>query len=92
MSRRSSGVACILAALALAASCGGGADDGAESSGVEGVALIGPTCPVESDPPDPDCDDRPRGGIAPFSVPVATTRVVSNRFTRVELRVDSGIR
>lgn len=26
------------------------------------TALAGPTCPVVSDPPDPDCDDRPVEG------------------------------
>ena len=29
------------------------------SSGVEGRVLIGPTCPVERVPPDPNCADRP---------------------------------
>ncbi|MCR4325239.1 MAG: Gmad2 immunoglobulin-like domain-containing protein [Patescibacteria group bacterium] len=28
-------------------------------SGVTGRVLLGPTCPVMRDPPDPDCDDRP---------------------------------
>lgn len=28
-------------------------------SAVQVVAVAGPTCPVVSDPPDPDCDDRP---------------------------------
>lgn len=28
-------------------------------SGVEGVVTIGPTCPVERFPPDPNCADRP---------------------------------
>ncbi len=31
-------------------------------SGVRGTALIGPTCPVERDPPDPACADRPYQG------------------------------
>ena len=98
---------------------------------MQGVAFIGPTCPVEREPPDPACADRPlaravirarrgdrvagetrtdargrfhlrlspgryqlytSGGIAPLAVPVATARVVSHRFTRLELHVDSGIR
>jgi hypothetical protein len=131
VSRRSGRIACILAALALVASCGGADDAAEEDSGVEGVALVGPTCPVERDPPDPECDDRPlaeatvraqqgdrvvgetetdaqgrfrlplapgdyqlftSGGIAPFAVPAETARVVANRFTQVELQVDSGIR
>jgi hypothetical protein len=112
-------------------SCSDVGEPDPKDSGVEGVALIGPTCPVERDPPDPDCADRPlahatiraqraadvvgntktdaqgrfrlplepgsyqlytSGGIQPFGTPVATVRVVSNRFTRVELRIDSGIR
>lgn len=36
------------------------------NSGVRGTALIGPTCPVESDPPDPACADKPYQGA--FSV------------------------
>lgn len=28
------------------------------------VAMAGPTCPVVSDPPDPNCDDRPVEGAA----------------------------
>lgn len=32
------------------------------SGAVSIVALAGPTCPVVSDPPDPDCDDRPVDG------------------------------
>jgi hypothetical protein len=30
--------------------------------GIEGTATIGPTCPVQQEPPDPDCDDRPFEG------------------------------
>ncbi|HYF13264.1 MAG TPA: hypothetical protein VD928_03135, partial [Candidatus Paceibacterota bacterium] len=29
------------------------------NSGVRGVLMAGPTCPVERDPPDPNCADRP---------------------------------
>jgi len=28
-------------------------------SGVRGVVLLGPTCPVMRNPPDPDCNDKP---------------------------------
>jgi hypothetical protein len=55
---RPSALACILASLALATSCGGADESARESSGVEGVALTGPTCAVERIPPDPKCDDR----------------------------------
>lgn len=29
---------------------------------VRGIVTAGPTCPVERDPPDPDCEDRPVAG------------------------------
>ncbi len=32
---------------------------GAGQSGVHGVVQLGPTCPVEQNPPDPQCADRP---------------------------------
>ena len=31
-------------------------------SGMYGVAMMGPTCPVEREPPDPSCADRPFEG------------------------------
>jgi hypothetical protein len=31
----------------------------AESSGIEGYVHMGPTCPVEKYPPDPNCADKP---------------------------------
>lgn len=34
----------------------------AGESGIRGVVIAGPTCPVVSDPPDPDCADRPVAG------------------------------
>lgn len=34
----------------------------AVASGVRGIVLAGPTCSVQTDPPDPDCDDRPVAG------------------------------
>lgn len=36
------------------------------ASGVRGVATIGPSCPVERMPPDPNCADRPQ--VATFSI------------------------
>lgn len=32
------------------------------ATGVTGMAVAGPTCPVVHDPPDPACDDRPVAG------------------------------
>jgi hypothetical protein len=31
----------------------------AGASGIRGTVLLGPTCPVERDPPDPNCADKP---------------------------------
>jgi len=48
-------------------------------SGVFGVVLVGPICPVMKDPPDPDCNDKPYSTIvqviaigSPKSSPFAT--------------------
>lgn len=53
---------------------GGGAGGGIlpYNSGIRGVVMVGPTCPVERNPPDPACADKPgqlyvnvfRGGAA----------------------------
>ena len=59
----------VVAAFALAA-CGGG-ESGSSStgsttpgptSGVTGMVLAGPVCPVLQDPPDPACAERPVQG------------------------------
>lgn len=34
-------------------------DDEPPASGAEGMVWIGPICPVEQNPPDPNCADRP---------------------------------
>lgn len=47
--------ALLLVAATLVAGCSSPAPD----SGIEGMVWVGPMCPVESDPPDPDCADRP---------------------------------
>lgn len=33
-----------------------------DEMGIRGVVVAGPTCPVVTDPPDPDCADRPVAG------------------------------
>jgi hypothetical protein len=43
-------------AVVLLAGC---TDPSVPSGGVEGAAMMGPTCPVERDPPEPGCEDRP---------------------------------
>jgi hypothetical protein len=52
----------------------GGCTSGPDLTGwVEGTALIGPTCPVERDPPEPGCEDRPyHGGLAVFRSPAGS--------------------
>lgn len=50
--------AILLLLAATVAAC----DQPAGSGTVSIVAFAGPTCPVVSDPPDPDCDDRPVDG------------------------------
>jgi hypothetical protein len=42
-----------------------GSPSGTDAGGamlVQGTVTAGPTCPVERDPPDPSCDDRPVAG------------------------------
>ncbi|MFA5944378.1 MAG: hypothetical protein WC876_07935 [Candidatus Thermoplasmatota archaeon] len=38
-------------------------------SGIEGTAMMGPTCPVQRDPPDPACADRPYEGDLVVTTP-----------------------
>ncbi|OGG57627.1 hypothetical protein A2765_00175 [Candidatus Kaiserbacteria bacterium RIFCSPHIGHO2_01_FULL_56_24] len=38
---------------------GGGGGILPYNSGIQGVVMAGPTCPVERDPPDPACADKP---------------------------------
>jgi hypothetical protein len=42
--------------------CLGPSTPDAPGSGFHGVATIGPTCPVQREPPDPGCADRPYQG------------------------------
>ena len=48
--------------LLLLAITVGACDQPAASGAVTVVAVAGPTCPVVSDPPDPNCEDRPVPG------------------------------
>lgn len=47
---------------------GGGGGVLPYTSGVRGVVMLGPTCPVMRDPPDPACADKP------YATPVAIYR------------------
>lgn len=63
--KRSRGV--VVGVLLVLAMVGCGGDDdagpGAEATAtLEIVAFAGPTCPVATDPPDPNCADRPVEG------------------------------
>lgn len=40
---------------------GGGGGILPYKSGIKGVVLLGPTCPVQKNPPDPACADKPYG-------------------------------
>lgn len=57
MSVRSAAAALVLA-MVVAAGCGG-STRAAPEYGVTGDAHAGPVCPVQQDPPDPACADRP---------------------------------
>lgn len=68
-------------ALALLAGCL--AAPSPSSSGIHGVAMLGPVCPVQRDPPDPQCADRPFvGNLSVMSVDGA--RVVATFATRAD--------
>ncbi len=60
-----------------ATTTGGGAGIAPYNSGVTGTILLGPTCPVVREPPDPACAEKPyatavivyrTGGTAPFAI------------------------
>jgi Carboxypeptidase regulatory-like domain len=66
MNRSSSrGLAAMLTVLAGLVACStpaGGTAEPSDEAGVRGIVVAGPTCPVVTDPPDPDCADRPVAG------------------------------
>jgi hypothetical protein len=49
----------ILATSLLLGAC---APEDGPTRTLQGVAMAGPTCPVQTEPPDPSCADRPVGG------------------------------
>ena len=72
--------------------CGGGAAAPALDSGIEGLVLIGPTCPVEQ--VGQDCDDKPYAGAirildASSGEVVATARSGDDGRFRVALQPGS---
>ena len=66
MNRLSSrGLAAILISLAGLVACstpGGGSPVPDDETGIRGAVVAGPTCSVVTDPPDPECADRPVAG------------------------------
>lgn len=82
-------LATILAALvsssvALAACTGPGGSPSGPTANLSGTALAGPTCPVETNPPDPACADRPVAG----AIVIVRTSDGSREVTRVTTGAD----
>jgi hypothetical protein len=61
------GVLIAVAVLGMLAACD--TADPREEGSLLVVAMAGPTCPVETDPPDPDCAPRPVAGAPVFVSP-----------------------
>ena len=81
----------LLLLVVLAAGCS--TNPAAETFSVEGYVHAGPTCPVMSDPPDPNCADRPVDGAelvvwGPADNEVARTQ--SNKQGRFSLDLPAG--
>jgi hypothetical protein len=61
---------------------GGGGDGFAEyHSGVKGTVVAGPTCPVERNPPDPACADKPIQTNVWISRKVAPEQVIATTYS-----------
>jgi hypothetical protein len=68
------GVLVVVAALALLTACDPAPPQ--EEGSLIFVAMAGPTCPVETDPPDPDCAPRPVAGAPVFVMPANGQEIV----------------
>lgn len=92
------GIASLLVAVGLMVACTPGTEatpivspsPSGETVSLSGVALAGPVCPVERDPPDPACAPRPVEGAAIVVLDergdeVATLRTDADGRFRVEL-------
>jgi len=71
----------VLAAVILLLVVGGcSSDDPDATATITGRLVAGPTCPVETDPPDPECADRP----------VPDAAIVATLSDGAEIRARSG--
>ncbi len=56
---------------------GGGGGFAEYHSGIRGTVMAGPTCPVERNPPDPNCADRPLQTTVSISRAIDKTHVIA---------------
>jgi hypothetical protein len=68
------GVLALVAVMALLTACDPAPPE--EEGSIVFVAMAGPTCPVETDPPDPDCAPQPVAGAPVFVMPANGQDVV----------------
>ena len=66
----------IVLVLVALAGCADTGDGTASDGGLRGHATVGPTCPVQRDPPDPACADRPYNGTLEVRMAVTEARLV----------------
>ena len=79
-----------LLALFLGLACGVAADDQPPASGIAGRVVAGPTCPVETVPPQPGCEPRPLAvtlRIHPLGSPTPVVYVHSGTDGRFRVRL-----
>jgi len=73
---------------------GGGGGIVPYQSGIRGLVILGPTCPVMRDPPDPGCDDRPYQTsiiVSRANTPTQVfARAESNALGRFEISLPPG--
>ena len=68
-------VAVVLLTIIASSACGAPPETGVV---VSGVALAGPVCPVETNPPDPNCAPRPVVGATLLAIADSGEEVASN--------------
>ena len=65
----------LLAGLVACSTPAAGSPEPDDETAVRGIVVAGPTCPVVTDPPDPDCADRPVAGAVLVVVDAAGEEV-----------------